>query len=159
MVESTLRPASEVITSPAAKPAWAVGPPLTTLLTVGPEGLDPPELPVPLPKRLSGPLCALDADSSTPRKAVDPTCTVVDPWPDSICRATARAWSTGMANPSVPEPWEEWLCEAAVSMPITWPAVLTKEPPESPGWMLTFTWTRPESCSLAPSRLSRAVMG
>ncbi len=49
-------------------------------------------------------------------------------------------------------------CEAAVSIPITWPAVSTKAPPESPGWTSALTWIRPDSCSLGPSRLSLAVI-
>ena len=84
--ESTLWPPSDVITSPAARPAWATGPPGTTLLTVGPEALEP-EPPNPLPL----PLCPLEVVSSTPRKAVDPTWTVAEPWPASICRTTVRA--------------------------------------------------------------------
>ena len=40
--------------------------------------------------------------------------------------------------------------DAAVSTPITWPELLIKAPPESPGWMLASVWIRPVSCSLVP---------
>ena len=64
------------MTSPVVRPAWAAGPPETTLLTVAPPLLDPleplPELP---PKKPPVPLCPLllPEDSPTPRKAVAPT--------------------------------------------------------------------------------------
>ncbi len=56
------------------------------------------------------------------------------------------------------EAWKAKPADAAVSMPMTWPLVSTRAPPESPGWMSAFTWIRPVSCSLVPSPSSVAVM-
>ena len=41
---------------------------------------------------------------------------------------------------------------------MTLPLVSTSAPPESPGWIFAFTWIRPESCSLVPSKSSAAVI-
>lgn len=90
-----------------------------------------------------------------------PTWTSDDPWPASICAAIDSAWLIGMAKPWVPDGGDEVNenpVEAAVSMPITWPAVLTSEPPESPDWTSALTSISPESCSLLPSRESLAVI-
>ena len=48
--------------------------------------------------------------------------------------------------------------EAAVSIPTTLPALLTRGPPESPGWTLAFTSMSPVSCSELPPLSSLAVM-
>jgi hypothetical protein len=59
--------------------------------------------------------------------------------PATICRAMARALLMGMAKPSVPPPElapvpapRELPVLAAVIMPMTWPALLARAPPESP---------------------------
>ena len=104
--ESTVWPSREVMVSPLASPALAAGPPLTTPLTATPEvlgvtGASPPKSP-PAAELPLLPLLPLlpwlpELDSSTPRKAVEPTWVVVVPLPDSIWWAIARASLIGMA--------------------------------------------------------------
>ncbi len=70
-----------------------------------------------------------------------------------------------MANACVAVCWD-WLLnpvvempvEAAVSMPTTSPLVLTRGPPESPGWMPALVSISPLSCSALPADSSEAVM-
>src|SRR6185437_15853459 len=81
--------------------------------------------------------------------------------PDSIWSAIEVALAIGIAKPVVsalllnrPE-----LDEAAVFMPITVPVALSySAPPESPGWMLAFTWIIPVSRSALLPLSSLAVM-
>ena len=63
----------------------------------------------------------------------------------------------GMANPSMPL-WNWNPLDAAVSMPITTPWVLTRGPPESPGFRAASVWMSPVSCSELLSDSSLAVM-
>jgi len=49
--------------------------------------------------------------------------------------------------------------DAAVSIPMTCPALLTSEPPESPGWTSALTSMSPVNCSLVPPSSSLAVIG
>ena len=84
--------------------------------------------------------------------------TVVEPWPASICLATAIAPLIGMANP-LPAPFWNWNpADPAVSIPITWPLSFTSGPPESPGWMSALVSMRPVRFSEVPSPWSLAVM-
>jgi len=61
---------------------------------------------------------------------------VAEDWPASICLAIATASLIGIVNAWVTVDELSWLpdpADAAVSMPIIWPRVLTSGPPESPG--------------------------
>src|SRR5262249_4377991 len=158
--ESTERPSIEVIVSPAARPAFCAASPGRTLPTVTPE---PPDAPAPGPKPKKSPPPLPDEVIATPRKAVAPTCTVEEAWPETICSASLEASSIGIAyaapvvgkdpksNPGKP-------AAPAVIIPTTLPSRSTSGPPESPGWMFAFTWIRFESCSLEPPNSSVAVI-
>src|SRR5215831_545235 len=86
-------------------------------------------------------------------------------WPASIWWATAIAALIGTAKAWVawdcppwnwnPEPLEP---DPAVSMPITWPVLLTSGPPESPGWMGALCRMSPVRCSTVPAPSSEALM-
>ncbi len=70
--------------------------------------------------------------------------------PDMISSAICRAELMGIAKPSVEADWSPkrvLLCDPAVSMPMTLPALSTRGPPESPGTMLA-------SVSIIPLRFS-----
>jgi hypothetical protein len=61
-------------------------------------------------------------------------CTVADALPDVIEWAIVSAFAIGIAYPSVADVfWKPNPDDAAVSMPTTWPLLLTSGPPESPG--------------------------
>ena len=102
---------------------------------------------------------ALSADMiCTPSSPVGPMCTVVEEVPASIWSAIDFAWLIGMAKACVCWPWNCVPCEAAVLMPMIWPAVLTSGPPESPGWIPALWWMSPVSCSDVPAPSSEAVI-
>src|SRR5579875_4210222 len=151
-------PATEVMTSPAARPALAAGLPGVVPAIVTPEEN-----------------WALEPAILTPRKAVAPMCTVDEAWPASIWRAMDRAVLIGIEYPCVVPGWPEpaplspklfplnglpnWNPEeAAVSTPITSPWSFTSGPPESPGWMFAFVSISPVSCSDVPELSSDAVI-
>ena len=69
-----------------------------------------------------------------PRKAVAPIWIVADALPEEIASAIVCAVPIGIANASVVETsWTVNCDDAAVSMPMTWPWLLSSGPPESPG--------------------------
>ncbi len=142
--ELTAWPSNEVMVSPLARPAFAAGPPLTTPLTPTPEVLDPPELPefagasrAEVEPAEAGP--AASAALTTrgqlhPEEGGRPDVRRSGPVAGlDLVLAIDSASLIGMAKPWVPEVSNENPWEAAVSMPITSPPVLTREPPESPG--------------------------
>ena len=86
--EETVRPLIAVITSPAASPAEAAGPPGTMPAIRPPAGVVPPN-----PK----PPSATVADTSIPRNAVGPMWTAAEALPDSICFASLSAVLIGTA--------------------------------------------------------------
>ena len=84
--------------------------------------------------------------------------TVAEERPASIWAATAAARLTGIAKPSM-TPDCNWNPEvAAVSRPITCPAVLTSGPPESPGCRYALVRISPVSCSEVPAAWSLALI-
>src|SRR5579884_2190255 len=132
------------MTSPAAMPALAAGVFGATWVISAP-------LPTPLPV------------TPTPRKPVRPMWTVALPLPDSIWLAMETALLIGMAKLEVaelddPNPERRLLEEAAVSIPMTWPFVLTKGPPESPGWIGALVSIMPFRVSALEPSSSLAVM-
>ena len=76
-------------------------------------------------------LCA----TSTPRKPGRPMYTVELGWLPAMCRAMASAVLIGMAKPIVPPGCPPDAVFAAVTIPMTCPALLTSAPPESPCWI------------------------
>src|ERR1035437_10562127 len=84
-----------------------------------------------------------DDATATPRKPVPPMCTVADELPASIWLAIDSAVLIGIEKAVVgtevvlEASWGPvWAAvEAAVSMPITGPAVSASGPPDAPGWM------------------------
>ena len=97
----------------------------------------------------------------TPSRPVGPMCTVSDAWPASICWARATAPLIGIAKAWVRVfvwNWKPVEAEAAVSMPITLPVLLTSGPPESPGWMGALWWMSPVSRSEVPAPSSEATI-
>src|ERR1700730_9295850 len=121
--------------SPATRPAAAAGDAGWTVETTAPGTVEPVD-PLPIP---------------TPRKPGRPIWIVAVACPDSIWWAMLIAWAMGMAKPTPAEEENRRPPEAAVSMPMTWPAALTRGPPESPGWMGAFIWMSPVRVSaLAP---------
>src|SRR5499427_6075807 len=139
-----------MITSPPVIPARAAGVLGRACWTTAPE---PAEIP-------------LDAAWSagmtpTPSSPVGPMWMVSDAWPASIWWASVMAWLIGIAKAWVRADCWNWNPEepdAAVSMPITLPVVLTSGPPESPGWMGALWWISPVSCSEVPAPSSDAVI-
>src|ERR1700729_479734 len=99
-------------------------------------------------------------------------------FPDSISLAMDTASFIGMAKPSLPEPlpfceppdwdlppdwdwppdWNWKVDDPAVSTPTTWPLILTRGPPESPGWMSASVSSKSVSRSSEPADSSDAVM-
>jgi len=77
--------------------------------------------------------------------------TVGLPWPFLICRAMASARLIGIAKPTLEVVLPKLPDDAAVSMPITWPAVFTSGPPESPSTIWAFVCSMPCSVSVPPS--------
>ena len=63
----------------------------------------------------------------------------------------------GIANAMVVEVERKPCASPAVTTPITWPALLTSAPPESPGLISASDWIMPVSCS-ACAPLSLAVI-
>jgi len=86
-------------------------------------------------------LSLLLSATDTPRKPGTPMYTVAVGLPAAICRAMDRALLMGMAKPRVPPEPEPVPAPrgppvlAAVIMPMTWPALLARAPPESPCWI------------------------
>ena len=106
-------------------------------------------------------LCA----TSTPRKPGSPMDTVGLACPAAICRAMVRAVSIGMAKPIVPPGCPPEAVFAAVTIPITWPALSASAPPESPcciSALICSMWFRssvmPDPSSLARMERSSALM-
>ena len=89
-------------------------------------------------------------------------CTVAEASPASIWLAMESASLIGIAKASVAVvcavSFGELDEDAAVSMPITCPAVLTSGPPESPGWIGALSLMSPLSCSEVPDPSSEAVI-
>ncbi len=86
---------------------------------------------------------------------------MADAWPASICWASATASLIGIAKAWVRADdwnWNPEEAEAAVSMPITLPVLLTSGPPESPGWMGAVWWISPVSRSTVPAPSSEAMI-
>ena len=106
-------------------------------------------------------LCA----TSTPRKPGSPMDTVELACPAAICRAMVRAVSIGMAKPVVPLGCPPEPDFAAVTIPITRPALSASAPPESPcciSALICSMWFRssvvPDPSSLARMERSSALM-
>ena len=106
-------------------------------------------------------LCA----TSTPRKPGSPMDTVELACPAAIWRAMVRAVSIGMAKPVVPLGCPPEPDFAAVTIPITWPALSASAPPESPCWisaLICSMWLRssvvPDPSSLARMERSSALI-
>src|SRR5450631_2845092 len=117
-----------------------------------PELSEPPEKPPPA--------CDPAEETITPRKPVPPTWIFAVPWPASICCAIDIAELIGIANACAPEDWSanpDDPEDPAVSIPSTWPELLTSDPPESPGCTSASTPIAPVSCSAAPVMSSLAV--
>src|SRR5581483_11548610 len=135
------RPSTTVRTSPATTPALAAGEPAMISATVTP-------VVVPDAGSEAGSLM------TTPSWPGYPRWTVALDWPDRIWATRAMARSTGMAKPAEsPTARNRRVAEAAVSMPITWPALLISGPPESPGSSGASIWISPASVSgWLPSR-------
>src|SRR5439155_18291209 len=84
LLEVTVLPSTAVITSPGRSPAASAGPPGTTPTTAAP--------PEPDPKGDDG-----ASATWTPRKAVPPTCTVADDFPETISFEIVSAFAIGIA--------------------------------------------------------------
>ncbi len=78
--------------------------------------------------------------------------------PSAIWLAMARALLLGMANPAVPACWPPEPVFAAVTMPMTWPALLASAPPESPCWIWALVCSMWFRSSVVPDPWSLAWM-
>src|ERR1051326_3759176 len=134
--ESMVDESTAVMIEPSVMPARSAGEPETTATTSAP-----------------APLWLSRTD--TPRYPTGPMKTPLPAWPARMRLAISSALLDGIAKATVVlllrKPW----ASPAVMMPTTWPALLTRAPPESPGLISASDWIMPVSCSAwAPPSLA-----
>src|SRR5581483_4314146 len=112
-------PSTSIRVSPATTPALPAGEPGITSATMTPSAAPPPVVDG------TGSLMMTPSWPGTPRWTVALAC------PASIWAARAVARSIGTAKPTESPAEKRRVAEAAVSMPTTWPDLLTSGPPES----------------------------
>ena len=112
----------------------------------------------PLARGLLPRVRAVALATSTPRKPGRPMYTVALDWPAAIFWAMARAVSIGMAKPIESPGCPSDGVFAAVTIPMTWPALFASAPPESPCWIWALVCSMWFRSSVLPEPWSVAWM-